>query len=78
MAKSSLNSSERNRTTQILKRQRSVRCIETGQVFLSLKEAMYYMDIKNNGIWKAINKNQKCGGYHWEYCFSKIPMGGIK
>lgn len=45
-----------------------IKCVETGQVFDSLKQAcdMYNMSIGN--LWKALNgKTKSCKGFHWEY-----------
>ena len=62
--------SERNRT---FKKSRSVRCIETGKIFSSLKEAISFHNLSGANIWKAIKKGHKAGGYHWEYADGKLP-----
>jgi group I intron endonuclease len=45
---------------------RGVRCLETGQVFSSAKEASSF--IGQPSIYRALNgKHKKVGGYHWDY-----------
>lgn len=45
----------------------SVRCIETGQIFNSIKSAARYFEASDTAIHQAIRKNQKCKKYHWEF-----------
>ena len=47
---------------------KSVVCIETGEVFLSQKEAGQSKGIAHQHICDCCKgKNQTCGGYHWRY-----------
>lgn len=46
--------------------QKKVMCIETGEVFDSLKSAEDFIHAK--GVWNVIHgKRKTCGGYHWRY-----------
>ena len=45
----------------------SVRCIETGEVFPTLTKASEFVGRVSSGIIQAIERNGRCGGYHWEY-----------
>lgn len=52
---------------------RRVRCIETGQVFDSIKEAEQTFGIHRNCIYHCLAGRQKtAGGYHWEYVEESI------
>lgn len=55
--------------TQINKgRGRKVVCVETGEVFDSIKEAADKYGLQVPLIWKCCNGKQKTtGGYHWNY-----------
>lgn len=44
---------------------RQIKCLETGQIFKSLKEAMEITKITS--IPRGIRNNVMAGGYHWEY-----------
>lgn len=44
-----------------------VRCIETGEVFDSMKEAGKRYNRSSSNLSKAIKKNSSFAGYHWEY-----------
>lgn len=57
----------RNRNVQKFKNSRSVRCVETGEIFSSLKAAVQHYKLAGANIWKAINYGHKAAGYHWEY-----------
>lgn len=47
---------------------RKVVCVETGEVFVSIKEAADKYGLKVPLIWKCCNGKQiTTGGYHWEY-----------
>lgn len=47
---------------------RKVVCVETGEVFDSIKEAAESKGLKLPLIWKCCNGKQKTtGGYHWKY-----------
>jgi group I intron endonuclease len=52
-------------------RAKQVKCIETGQIFDTVKEASQYFNVDNSSICKVCNgKAKTCGGYHWEYISS--------
>lgn len=45
-----------------------VRCIETGQIFNSLKEAAASVNRKSSTMCSHLKGyTQHCGGYHWQY-----------
>lgn len=46
---------------------RSVVCIETGEVFDSIKEAADKYNVCHANISRACKTNYKCGEYHWRY-----------
>ena len=48
---------------------KSVRCIETGEIFSSIKEAAKKFGIYPETIGRVLQGRQKTArGYHWEYC----------
>ena len=47
---------------------RSVLCVETGEIFLFMKDAMAWAKISRHVLRKAcLNENYVAGGYHWRY-----------
>ena len=55
---------------QIEVRSRNVKCVETGEVFASIKEANESKGIKGNGVAKVLSPkapHKTAGGFHWEY-----------
>lgn len=49
-----------------------VRCVETGVVYLSLKEASALTGINKGCIWNCCTGKQlTAGGYHWEYAYNQ-------
>lgn len=42
-------------------------CVETGQRFISGKEASLQLGINRGSISRAVRENLKAGGYHWKY-----------
>ena len=46
---------------------RKVRCIETGRVFGSVKEAEQWIGIRSGIANCLVGKNKTAGGYTWEY-----------
>lgn len=47
---------------------RAVVCVETGEVFPTLKEAGENKNVQRTNIWGCCNgKCESCGGYHWRY-----------
>ena len=47
---------------------RRIKCVETGVVYNSIKEAAMAHLCYPQMLWKALNKRAKtCLGYHWEY-----------
>ena len=50
------------------KKMMSVRCVETGQVFESIKAAAAYIGVANTALCNCLNKRSKsCCGKTWEY-----------
>ena len=48
--------------------QKAVKCLETGIIYYSTKEASRQTGINNTGISKVCNgKRKTAGGYHWEF-----------
>ena len=57
------------------KQLKPVKCIETNEIFKSVKEAGLSKNIKPNNISCVCNKKPKyntAGGYHWEFIRGKI------
>ncbi len=49
-------------------KKRAVRCVETGEIFPSMKIAMTWAKISRHVLRKAcLNENSIAGGYHWQY-----------
>lgn len=47
---------------------KTVRCVETGEIFQSLKQAAICLNVSAHGISNVLKGRQKtAGGYHWEY-----------
>lgn len=47
---------------------KKVICVETGEVFSSIREAARHIGRANNGIMHCCKgKRKKCGGYQWRY-----------
>lgn len=47
---------------------KKIRCVETGEVFESIKEVERKTGLANSGICRCCNGKQKtCGKFHWEY-----------
>lgn len=47
---------------------RPVRCVETGEIFPFMKDAMAWAKISRHVLRKAcLNENYIAGGYHWQY-----------
>ena len=47
---------------------KSIRCVETQEVFKSLREAAEFFGIHSSGIGHALNgRNKTAGGCHWEF-----------
>lgn len=50
------------------KKSKRIKCVETNQVFGSLKEAAEVMNVSNTSISNCINRRSKtAAGYTWEY-----------
>ena len=51
------------------KRCRKIRCIETDEIFLSIKAAAEHYGLHDSNISVVLTgKKKTCGGYHWEFC----------
>lgn len=49
-----------------------VKCIETGEIFFSIREAARKTKVDQGNLTNCLNgKHKACGGYHWEYYFEK-------
>ena len=49
-------------------RSKKVRCVETGEVFISEREAAKFINRNESGIAKCCRGIQKtCGKLHWEF-----------
>ena len=46
---------------------KKVRCIETGEIFDSIKDAAIKYNRNYTNLGRAIKNNKKFAGYHWEY-----------
>lgn len=44
-----------------------VLCVETGEIFSTVIKASKSINRCHSNIIRAIQRNGKCGGYHWEY-----------
>ena len=49
-------------------RAKKITCVETGQTFVSLREASKVIGCNHSNLGKALNKNKKVYGYHWITC----------
>lgn len=48
-------------------RKKPIRCVETGEVFPSAKEAADYYQVSYSNIFRALkNPRHTCGGFHWQ------------
>lgn len=69
--KENMNHGTRNqRAGEILSKRnlKLVRCIETGQVFESLKQASEYLGVNKSALCSCLKGRTKtCGNLHWEY-----------
>ena len=45
--------------------ERSIKCVETGKVFKSIKECSEQMDIPHKAIWNALNSGKPRRGFHF-------------
>lgn len=53
---------------------RKIRCVETDEIFPSIKEAAEHYNLKRPNISAALSgKAKSCGGYHWEYVDGQSP-----
>ncbi len=58
----------KSRTGALSNRGKKVKCIETGEVFPTTKEAGKWANIAYKNISKVCaGKRKTCGGYHWQY-----------
>ena len=53
---------------------RKVLCVETGEVFPSIKAAAEFYNLKRPNISAVLNGDSKtCGGFHWQYVDGQLP-----
>jgi hypothetical protein len=55
------------------RKRKPVRCIETGEVFASPREAGAAVGRSMDGIKHAIYRGHRCGGFHWHYVGTPVP-----
>lgn len=61
----------RNMTYERNPKAKAVECVETGKVYLSMREAGESVGTEGNQISNTVNGRQKtCGGYHWRFVVS--------
>lgn len=48
-------------------RGKKVKCVETGEIYCSTREAERQTGIAHTHISESARKNCRAGGYHWEY-----------
>lgn len=48
-------------------RAKKVMCLETGEVFTTVKEAEEFINVSRSAITQAIKRNGSCKGLHWRY-----------
>lgn len=58
---------DNNESNRLLGRKSSVCCIETGEVYLTLKEATVRTQISDAALISACRHGKTAGGYHWRY-----------
>ena len=46
---------------------KQVRCVETGEIFPSLRAAAKSIDVDKTSLRKLMRNGQRCHGYHWEF-----------
>jgi len=51
---------------------KKVRCIETGVVFNSVKEASLSLGLNKCAVLNSTKRGYRSGGYHWEYVNEKV------
>lgn len=50
------------------KTRKKVLCVETGQIFSSMKDAAIYLNVGNTAISNCLNgRSETCCNYHWRY-----------
>ena len=47
--------------------QKKVICIETGEIFESMKKASEFVKVSSGSFYSSVRKGYKAGGYHWKY-----------
>lgn len=46
---------------------RTIRCIETNEVFYTMADAATKYNVSRGNLTRACKTGYKCGGHHWEY-----------
>ena len=46
---------------------KSVLCVETGEIFFSIRDAAMKLGVSSGNIVRSIKTGYRCGGYHWMY-----------
>ena len=57
---------------------KKVRCIETGEIFDSIKDAAIKYNRNYTNLGRTIKNNKKFAGYHWEYVKEVIQLARKK
>jgi hypothetical protein len=57
-----------NACKHMINREKYVKCIETGKIFISIKKANNFAGAT---ISRSLSMGIKAGGYHWSYCDSE-------
>lgn len=61
------------------KRCRKIRCVETGEIFPSIKSAAEHYKLHDSNISVVLTgKKKTCGGCHWEYLDAKQKLSPVE
>ena len=54
-------------STRLNPNAKKIKCIETGVIYNSVKEASLSLGLNKCAVQCSTKKGYRCGGYHWEY-----------